>query len=129
MTKTNLNSSFQTGIRGLCPRCKQGHLFKGYLTLANKCEACSLDYSYADPADGPAFFSMTITAVPALLFGIWLQSTFEPPIWVHILTTLPITIMICVLLLRPIKGWLVCSQYIHKAEEGRIDPDWNQGRD
>jgi len=129
MTETYKSSPFQTGIRGLCPRCQQGHLFKGYLTLADNCEACSLDYSFADPADGPAFFSMTIAAVPALLFGIWLQTTFKFPIWMHIFTTLPITILFCVLLLRPIKGWLVCSQYIHKAQEGQIDTDWKQGPD
>jgi uncharacterized protein (DUF983 family) len=29
----------------------------------------------------------------------------------------------CVVLLRPLKGWLVCSLYFHKAEEGRIDRD------
>jgi len=79
MTETYKSSPFQTGIRGLCPRCQQGYLFKGYLTLADNCEACSLDYSFADPADGPAFFSMTIAAVPALLFGIWLQTTFNYP--------------------------------------------------
>ncbi|MCB4919684.1 DUF983 domain-containing protein [Brucella intermedia] len=127
MTYSATNSPFRTGVRGLCPRCQQGHLFKGYLTLTKQCEVCGLDYSFADPADGPAFFSMSIAAVPALLFGIWLQSVFDPPIWVHAITTLPIIVIACVLLLRPIKGWLVCSQYFHKAEEGRIDTDWRPG--
>jgi hypothetical protein len=29
------------------------------------------------------------------------------------------------LLLRPLKGWLVCSQYFHKAQEGSIDREWH----
>jgi uncharacterized protein (DUF983 family) len=115
-----------TGFRGLCPRCQRGHLFRGYLSVAKSCEVCELDYSFADPADGPAFFSMSAVAVPALGFALWLQTTFEPPVWVHLLTTLPITLGACVLLLRPLKGWLVCSEYFHKAEQGTIDRDWQR---
>ncbi|MGO4566309.1 DUF983 domain-containing protein [Rhizobium sp. 2YAF20] len=111
-----------TGIKGLCPRCQRGHLFTGYLRLATSCEVCGLDYSFADPADGPAFFAMSIAAVPALLFALWFQFTFEPPLWMHLIITLPLTVGACVVLLRPLKGWLVCSQYFHKAEEGHIDP-------
>jgi uncharacterized protein (DUF983 family) len=110
-----------TGIGGLCPRCQRGHLFAGYLVLARLCEVCGLDYSFADPADGPAFFAMSIAAVPALLFAIWFEFTYRPPVWMHLLVTLPLTVGACVLLLRPLKGWLVCSQYFHKAEEGSID--------
>lgn len=117
-----------TGILGRCPRCQQGHLFSGVLALAPRCEVCDLDYSFADPADGPAFFAMSIAAVPALAFALWLQLTYEPPIWVHLFTTLPLTIAACVALLRPLKGWLVCSQFFHKAEEGSIDFDWHRQR-
>ncbi|MER8446863.1 DUF983 domain-containing protein [Mesorhizobium sp. M1066] len=114
-----------TGFKGQCPRCQQGHLFAGYLKLAPRCDVCGLDFSFADPADGPAFFSMSIVAFPALAFALWLQLRFEPPFWIHILTSLPLTIGACILLLRPLKGWLVCSQYFHKAAEGSIDRDWH----
>ena len=30
----------------------------------------------------------------------------------------------CLLPLRPLKGWLVNSQYFYKAEEGKIDRDY-----
>ena len=62
----------QTGIRGRCPRCGQGHLFKGFLTLAPQCEACGLDYSFADPADGPAFFVICFACVPSVALAVWL---------------------------------------------------------
>jgi len=39
---------------------------------------------------------------------------------VHLVTTLPLLIVLCALPLRPLKGWLVCSQYFYKAEEGRL---------
>lgn len=114
-----------TGIKGRCPRCQQGHLFKGFLSMAETCEVCGLDYSFADPADGPAFFAITIATVPALAFAVWMQVTFDPPLWAHVLTTLPLIVGSCMLLLRPLKGWLVCSQFFHKAEQGSIDHEWH----
>jgi len=99
-----------------------------FLTLAPRCEVCGLDYSFADPADGPAFFAMSLACVPALAFAVWIQVNFEPPLWVHVVTTLPLIVACCAALLRPLKGWLVCSQYFHKAEEGRIDRDWHATR-
>lgn len=114
----------RTGVRGLCPRCGQGHLFEGFLTLKPECEVCGLDYSFADPADGPAFFVICFGCVPSVLLGVWLQVAFEAPYWVHLLTTMPFMLLTCILPLRPLKGWLVASQYFYKAEEGRIDHDY-----
>jgi uncharacterized protein (DUF983 family) len=113
-------SPYATGMKGKCPRCGQGHLFNGFLTLAPKCEVCGLDYSFADPADGPAFFVMMFFCAPACAFGVWLELAHEPPFWVHILTTLPLIFLTCVPPLRPLKGWLVASQFFHKAEQGRL---------
>ncbi len=116
-------SPMRTGIRGRCPRCQEGHLFSGYLKLAASCEVCGLDYSFADPADGPAFFAMSIVGVPALVVAVWLDLAFDAPYWVQLVTTFPLTILACMALLRPFKGWLVCSQYFHRAGEGQLVRD------
>lgn len=110
----------QTGIRGRCPRCGQGHLFKGFLTLNKRCEACGLDYSFADPADGPAFFVICFACVPSVALGVWLEVQFQPAWWVHLLVTIPFMFLTCIPPLRPLKGWLVASQYFYKAEEGKL---------
>ncbi len=114
----------QTGLRGRCPRCGQGHLFDGFIRLRPECEVCGLDYSFADPADGPAFFIMMFACIPSTIFALWLQINYEPAWWVHFLTTVPLMLLTCVPPLRPVKGWLVASQYFHKAQEGSIDWDW-----
>jgi uncharacterized protein (DUF983 family) len=106
--------------RAACPRCGKGKLFDGFLTLAKKCNVCGLDYSFADPADGPAFFSMMGMAIPAAAFAVWLELTYEPPLWVHLVTTLPVTLLLCVPPLRFLKAGLVASQYVNKAEEARF---------
>lgn len=121
--------AFRRGVKGVCPNCGEGRLFAGYLRLAERCDHCGLDYAFADPADGPAFFAMSIAAVPALAFAIWFQFRFDPPIWAHLLTTVPLTLAVCLGLLRPLKGWLVCSQYLNKAETGVLDRPNARGSD
>ena len=110
----------QTGIRGRCPRCGQGHLFTGFLTLAPKCEACGLDYSFADPADGPAFFVICFACVPSVLLSVWLEVAFSASLLTQILVTGPFMLLTCIPPLRPLKGWLVASQFFYKAEEGKL---------
>ncbi len=69
----------ETGIRGRCPRCGQGHMFNGFLTLKPRCEVCDLDYGFADPADGPAFFVICFACVPSMLLGVCLRWPMSRP--------------------------------------------------
>lgn len=110
----------ETGLRGRCPRCGEGHLFNGFLTLRTNCEVCGLDYSFADPADGPAFFVICFACVPSVLLGVWLEVAFNAPWWVQFVVTLPFLLLTCIPPLRPLKGWLVSSQYFYKAGEGQL---------
>ncbi|MTH98349.1 DUF983 domain-containing protein [Roseibium sp. RKSG952] len=114
---------YKTGPFGKCPRCGNGHLFKGFLTLRQKCEACDLDYSFADPADGPAFFVICFGCVPSVALAIWIEVAYTAPYWVHLFTSLPFLLLTCIPPLRPLKGWLVASQFFYKAGEGRLAED------
>jgi len=114
----------RTGLRGRCPRCGEGRLFDGFLRLRDGCESCGLSFSFADPADGPAFFVICFGCVPAVAFALLLEAMASPPWWVHLVTSLPVLLVICLLPLRPLKGWLTCSQYFFKAGEGRISEPW-----
>ena len=109
------------GPAGKCPRCGQGSIFSGFITLKEKCDVCDLDLSFADAADGPAFFVMLIASVPVLGFVLWMILGVGASYWLTALITLPLLIVLCILPLRPIKGWLVASQYYHKAEQGKLD--------
>ncbi len=115
-------SPVRSGLAMRCPRCGKGKLFNGFLTLAPRCDVCGLDYTFADPADGPAFFVICFTCVPAIALAVWIEVHFSPPWWVHVFTSLPAILLFCIPPLRPLKGWLVASQYYYKAEEGRLAP-------
>jgi uncharacterized protein (DUF983 family) len=97
-------------------------LFKGFLTVNPRCEACGLDFAFADSGDGPAFFIMSIVGVLIVGLAMWLEFTYEPPLWVHAVLWLPLTVLLSVALLRPAKGVMIALQYQHGAEEGRLKP-------
>ena len=109
------------GIRGHCPRCGQGSIFAGYLRLADRCPACDLDLSFADPADGPAFFVMSIVSFPIIGLCMWLELSVGMALWLNLLITCTLLLAGSMAMLRPFKGWLVCSQYMNKAEQARLD--------
>lgn len=108
-------SPIATGLRCKCPRCGEGRLFRGFLTLRERCDVCGLAYDFADPADGPAFFVLLFGCVPSLIFAAWLEVALQVPLWVHAVVSLPVIVLSSILPLRPIKAWLIASQYRHKV--------------
>ncbi|MBV9529088.1 DUF983 domain-containing protein [Sphingomonas sp.] len=119
----------KSGWSGLCPRCGKGRMFRSWLKIVDRCEACGLDYSFASPDDGPAFFSLCFIAFPLLFVAVWLQVAFDPPWWVHLVTSLPLLVIGCLVVLRPFKGWLVASQYVNRAQEAGTDQLWSKLRE
>lgn len=116
----------RSGWQGICPRCGNGPMFQSWLGIVDRCPACGLDYRFAAPDDGPAFFSLCVIALPLIAFVVWLEVAFEPPVWVHLLTSVPIMALGTLLPLRPIKGWLVASQFINRAQEAGTEHLWSQ---
>ena len=114
-------SSIEVGLKGCCPRCGKGKLYKGFLDLAPKCDVCGLDYSFADSGDGPAVFIMMIAGFIVVGLVLWVEFTWSPPYWVHAALWIPLTLALTIGLIRPLKGWLVAQQYRHRAEEGRLE--------
>jgi uncharacterized protein (DUF983 family) len=106
------------GLRGRCPRCGEGHLFKGFLALRPVCERCGLDYGFADAGDGPAVFVILIGGGIVVFAALITEVLFQPPYWLHALLWLPLVLIVTLAPLRLLKGLLIALQYHHKAEEG-----------
>lgn len=45
------------------------------------CEACGLDFSFADSADGPAFFAMSIVGILIVGLALWVEFAYTPSLW------------------------------------------------
>lgn len=108
------------GLAGRCPRCREGRLFQGYLTLRPRCERCGLDYSFADAGDGPAVFVIFFAGFVVVFSALIVEFAYQPPFWLHAVLWLPLILVTTLLPLRLMKGLLIALQYHHKAAEGRL---------
>ena len=115
-------SAIATGLACKCPRCSQGRLFAGFLTVAERCAACGLDFKKADSGDGPAVFIIFILGFLVVPAAFWVEFRFEPPMWLHLTIWPPVILGGALGLLRPMKGMMIALQYRHQASEsGTVD--------
>jgi len=113
-------SPFRAGLTCRCPRCGRGRLFRGFLDVADRCEVCGLDFRSHDSGDGPAVFIILILGFVVVGLALWLELTFAPPLWVHLVLWFPLILGGSIGLLRPFKATLIALQYRHKV---RFDSD------
>lgn len=110
-----------TGLAGRCPRCGQGRLFDGFLTLAPRCRACGLEFDFADAGDGPAVFVMLIVGFIVVGAALVVEIKYEPPIWLHMVLWIPLLLVLALGMVRPLKGLMIALQYQTRAREGRLE--------
>ena len=107
------------GLAGRCPNCGQGRLFQGFLKVAPVCDRCGYDLARADSGDGPAVFVILIGGFLAAFGALFTEVALNPPVWVLLAVWMPATILICLGLLRPIKGVMLAAQFMNKASQAR----------
>jgi uncharacterized protein (DUF983 family) len=113
----------QTVMRGLackCPRCGEGKLYAGFLTLRPNCDSCGLDYAFIDAGDGPAIFIIMIAGFIVVGAALVVEVKYQPPFWVHAALWGPLIVATTLLPLRSMKALLIDLQYFHKAAEGQL---------
>ncbi len=113
---------FRAGLRARCPRCGEGRLFQGFLTVAPTCESCGLDFAEVDTGDGPAVFIILIAGFLVVGLVLVAEVLYQPPYWVHLVIFLPLAAIVPLGLLRPFKATLIALQYHNRAREGRREP-------
>ena len=112
--------TIRAALLGRCPRCGEGSLFNGYLTVARACAHCRLDYSSFDPGDGPAVFVILIVGFLVAGGALIVEVAFQPPYWVHAVIWLPAIFILAFGFLRLVKSTLLVLQYKHRAGEARL---------
>jgi uncharacterized protein (DUF983 family) len=96
-----------------CPRCGDGRILSGLLTVRETCVICGLDLSAEDAGDGPAVFVIFFLGIIAVGLAAWIEFSFSPPIWVHLVVLTPVIFGGAIVLLRPLKAGLIALQYRH----------------
>ena len=115
-------SPIAAGLAGRCPRCGQGPLFQGYIKVRPRCETCDLDFAFADSGDGPAVFIMMLVGFIVVGGALAVEILYRPPMWVHMALWIPLTLLLALGILRPLKGLMIAQQYAKSAGQGRVSP-------
>jgi uncharacterized protein (DUF983 family) len=113
-------SPFITGPAGRCPRCGRGHLFQGFLAVAPRCDACGLDLSAQDSGDGPVAIIVLVVGFMVVIAALLVEVRYAWPVWRHLLVWLPLSVLFCLVMMRPLKATLIALQYKHRRHE--FDP-------
>jgi uncharacterized protein (DUF983 family) len=96
-----------------CPRCGEGRLFTGLLSVRPSCPACGLDLSAQDAGDGPAVFVILFLGLIVVGLAAIVEIKFAPPLWLHMMLWTPLILGGAILMLRPLKAGLIALQYKH----------------
>jgi uncharacterized protein (DUF983 family) len=111
------------GLRGKCPRCGEGPLFRNGLMLRERCTTCDLDYGFIDTGDGPAVFAILLLGAIVLGAALYAEFKYNVSVLFHIIAWGLITPLLAFAFLRWLKGLLIGLQFQNKAEEGRLKRD------
>lgn len=90
---------------------RQGRLFKSYLKVTDTCSACGEELFHHRADDMPAY--VVITLVGHIVIGamLWTEIRYAPPLWLHSAVWLPLTLILALGLLQPVKGAIVGLQW------------------
>lgn len=116
-------SILAAGLKGRCPRCGEGALFRRGLALREKCGRCGLSYAFADSGDGPAVFAILILGFLVLGGALFAEFKLHVSVWTHVVLWGIGTPLGAFILLRILKATLIALQFKHKAEQGRFATD------
>jgi uncharacterized protein (DUF983 family) len=106
-----------SALRGRCPRCGEGKLFRNLLEVQPACPVCGLDLSKVDVGDGAVVPVIMVLGAAIVGLAFWVEFSFNPPLWLHVVLWPVLTIPLAIVLMRTAKAALVAQQYRHRSAE------------
>lgn len=119
----NLLAAMKHGAAGRCPSCGVGRLFPSYLKVADACPSCGQELHHHRADDAPPYFTMLILGHVLVGGALTVEQAFQPSLAVHAVLWLPLTVILSLLLLPPIKGALIGLQWANRMHGFGTGPD------
>ena len=120
-------TAMNRGALGRCPHCGEGKLFIGFTKSVDKCNVCGEELYHHRADDLPAYLVIVIVGHIVLGAFMAVEATSTLSMWQHIAIWVPLTIVLSVALLQPVKGAVIGLQwalYMHGfgGEKDAIEP-------
>lgn len=119
--RRDFRTAFLRGLRGRCPNCGIGRMFRAYLEVADQCPHCGEALHHHRADDAPAYFVILIVGHIIVPSTLLVEIEFAPPYWVHLVLWAPLTLGLAVALLPRVKGAIVAWQWAQRMHG--FDPD------
>lgn len=100
----SVGTALGRGLLGRCPACGKTHLFAGFLRVVRECSNCLAPLGSARADDAPPYFVILISGhiiIPSMLMT---QKLADPSTLTLTLVFVPLTLVLALGLLRPVKG-------------------------
>lgn len=107
----HLGTAMQRGFLGKCPQCGEGKLFRSFAKTVDDCAACGLHVDHHRADDLPAY--LVIFVVGHIVIGAFMgvEAAFTMTAWQHLAIWAPVTVIMSIALLQPLKGAIVGLQW------------------
>ena len=97
-------TALSRGLRGRCPHCGEGRMFRTYLKVSPACPACGVDLARYPADDGPAYFTILIVGHLVIVPVLFIPWVWQGPTLVTVPVTLGFLAAVTLALLPIVKG-------------------------
>ncbi|TIW75553.1 MAG: DUF983 domain-containing protein, partial [Mesorhizobium sp.] len=104
-------TAIKPGLLGRCPRCGEGKLFYAFTKTVDTCSVCGEEIHHHRADDLPAY--LVIVIVGHIVVGSFMavEATTTLSNLQHALIWVPLTIILALALLQPVKGAVIGLQW------------------
>ena len=103
--------AIKRGLHGRCPNCGEGRIFRAFLKVSDSCPACDAALHRHRADDLPAYLVIVIVGHIVVPLALAVETRFAPPIPLQLAIYLPLTLVLSLVLLQPVKGAVVGLQW------------------
>jgi uncharacterized protein (DUF983 family) len=124
-------AALQRGFVGKCPCCGPGRLFDRFLQVARQCDVCGEPFHHQRADDLPAYLVLLFVGHLVVTLLLAVDGAYAPPYWVEFARWIPVTLVLSLGLLQPVKGAVVAMQWqmgMHGFAKARSDREATLGR-
>lgn len=119
----SLMQAMGRGFMCKCPHCGEGKLFRKFLKVADSCSECGEEYHHHRADDLPAYLVIIIVGHIVVGAFMGIENVFVLSTWQHLAIWVPITLVMTLGLLQPVKGSVVGLQWALKMHGFSGKPD------
>ena len=109
--KRSIAAAIWKGTKGKCPSCGKAPLFDNWLKVTPQCQICDEELHHERAQDFPPYITISIVGHIIVTLVLVVEANTNWSMVTHMLIWLPLTILLSLVLMQPVKGGVVGLQW------------------